>query len=476
MSVEAFDVPIIGESSKVPQDDPSYTLNLYGELVSKDVYTLKPTPGSEVVAQFSISGGGRGLIVVGGRTFGVRGGFFQEMVDGPPLVRGSLTSNAGRVALVANIKPDNGQGQILIVDEDAGYVFDLADDSFIALTAGDNFLGGGSQAAVCAGKAYVFKPGTTFFQSSNAYDFTTWNSSANSSMQSLTRPLLALASDGDKLYGWSEEGFEVWQEQGLPIFSVRQVLAGDKIGILAPFSALVIERYVYWLAKTSTGEGVVYRHDGGGAPERLSTHPIERQIAALADPSDALGDTYTSLGHVFYLLTFRAGNKTLVWDKATNLWHDRAQRDPVTGSPFALPYFSFVILDGDILAIDYRNGNLISVSNDLYQDQGNPIVRERILSVLPREADFLSFYQSVELFGQIGNTPVTESNPNIMMKYSTDRGMTWSLEQWQQAGGNYSYEGRTRWVGLGAAYGLVVWFRVVCNQFVSWRLVRVRAE
>lgn len=474
--IQSFDLPIIGNSSKAPQDDPEYTLNFYAEQVSKDVLTLKPTPGSEMVAQFSVSGGGRGLIVVAGRIFGVRGGFFQELVGDEPVIRGNLASTEGRVAMVANIKPDNAQGQILIVDAEGGYVFDLSDDSYTILTAADNFVGGGSQAAVCAGRAYVFKPGTTFFQSSDLYDFLTWNDTANSSMQSLSRPLLALASNGDLLYGWSEEGFEVWQEQGLPVFSVRQVLAGDKIGILAPFSALFIERYAYWLGKTSTGEGVVYRHTGGGSPERISTHPIERQIADLADPSDALGDTYSSLGHVFYLLTFRAGNISICWDKSTNLWHNRAKRDPVTGALYALSYFSFVILDGDILAIDYRNGKVVSVDNNLFQDEGDPIRRERKLSVFPAEGDYMTFFQSVELFATIGNTPVGQDDPQIMFRYSTDRGVTWSLEDWQQAGGDSTYAGRTRWTGLGSAYGLVPWFAIVANQFVSWRSVRVRAE
>jgi hypothetical protein len=478
--IEPIDIPIIGESSKLPQDDPSFTLNFYGEQVSKDVFTLKPTPGSEVRTQLSVSGGGRGLIVVAGRLFGVRGGYLQEIVNDLPVIRGALNTNAGRVAMVANIKPDNARAQILIVDDGNGYVFDLSDNSYVVLTGvgGDDFLGGGSQAAVCAGKAYVFKPGTTFFQSSNAYDFKVWNTSANTSMQSLSRPLLALASNGDLLYGWSEDGFEVWQEQGLSVtlLSVRQVLAGDKIGILAPFSALFIERHAYWLGKTSTGEGVIYRHTGGGAPERISNHAYERQIAALSDPGDCLGDTYSSLGHVFYLLTFRAGNVSICWDKTTNLWHNRAQRDPSTGSLFALPYFSFVILDGDILAIDYRNGKVVSVDNSIYQDEGNPIRRDRKLSVFPSEADYMTYFQSVELFAQVGNTPVGQDDPQIMFRYSTDRGETWSLEDWQVSGGDSTYSGRTRWIGMGAAYGLVPWFSIVANQFVSWRSVRVRAE
>src|SRR6185295_7314851 len=146
-----FDLPIIGDSNAVPQDDPEFTLNLYAEKVSDQVYTLKPAPGSVTISQFSISGGGRGQIVCNGRQFGVRGGYFQEMIDGAPVIRGALASNTGKIGMIAS-SPTNGLFQILIVGlaESEGYVFELATDTFTALTAADNFYGGGSQVAYCA--------------------------------------------------------------------------------------------------------------------------------------------------------------------------------------------------------------------------------------------------------------------------------------------------------------------------------------
>jgi hypothetical protein len=475
--VNAIDLPIIGNSNQIPQDDPSFTLNFYAEKISDKVLTLKPTPGSEVHAQFSVSGGGRGLITAGGRIFGVRGGYFQEMVNGVPLIRGNLLSLSGPLRMIASTPPDTtGIIQVMIVDEAHGYVFQLDDNSFTILTEADGFLGGGSQVAYCAGRAVVFRPGTTYWQISGLNNFRGWNTTAYASAYTLATPLLAVVANGDLCYFFSSDGFEVWQDQGLEVQPLQRVLSGDKIGILAPQSVLIIERYVYWLAKTSTGEGVVYRHTGGGAPERISDHSTERQIAALASPSDCVGDTYSSLGHVFYLLTFRQGNKTLCWDKTTNLWHNRCQREPVSGVFFALPYFSLIIFQGDIFGIHYQNGKMIRLDNELYQDEGNPIVRDRILAVVPEEADQLVSYQSAELFGQIGNTPVDQEDPKLMLRYSYDRGETWSNEMWQQAGGNSTYAARTRWVGLGSAFGISLWFRVVANQYVSWRSVRMRAR
>lgn len=480
--MKALDLPIVGDSNDVAQDDPQFTLNWYPEKVSDEVHTLKPTPGTLAYAQFS--GGGRGMIVVADRLFAVCGGTFQEWAGGVSVQRGVLQSSIGKVAIISAQPPGSegfnpnteNQSQILIVDDAHGYVFKLSDNSFTQLTAAMNFTGGGSQATFCAGRALVFKPGTTFFQMSAQYDFLTWDTTVYASTETLKTPIKAVASNGDLAYFWSSDGFEVWQDQGQPVLPIRRILAGDNKGILAPFSALFVERYVYWLAGNGQGRGVVYRHIGGGVPERVSNHSTERQIAALSSQDDAIGMTYESLGHIFYILAFTGGNKTIVFDRTTGLWHERAQRNPSTAQLFGLPYVSMVIYQGNILALNIQNGQVVQISDATYTDQGNPIVRDRITSVFPAEGDSLTYGQSVELFGEIGNTPIGQDDPQIMHRYSIDRGKTWSLEDWQQAGGNNSYEGRTKWTGLGAAYGFCFWFRIVASQYVSWRALRVRVE
>lgn len=481
MSVQPIDIPIIGPSDDITQDSPEFSLNMYAEKISEEVYTMKPTPGTDLYAQFSIGGGGRGLLPVNTRLFGVRGSSFQEIVSGAAVIRGSLSSNIGKVAMIFNLKPDDATGQILIVDDTKGYVFNLQTNAFQTLTGTgrDNFLGGGSQAAFCAGRGVVFKPGATFFQVSNLYDFTTWDTTLNSAMQSLNTPLLSLISNGSLLYGFSSDGFEVWEEQATTVtavFPLRQILAGDRIGILAPHSALFSDRWAYWLGGSANGQGVFYKHTGGGQPMRISDHSTERNISDMTTPQDALGFNYKALGHTFIGLNFQAGNRTMVYDDSTQLWHDRCQREPVSGYTFALPFVQTVLYSGSILSVDTRDGTVWKLNESTFTDNGNPIIRERITKVIPKEGDYLTFFQSVELFGQIGNTPVGQDDPQIMMKYSMDRGETWSYEDWQQSGGNNTYEGRTRWTGLGAAYGLAFWFRVVAAQLISWRMLRVRAE
>jgi hypothetical protein len=475
--IEVVDIPIIGSSKNVPQDDPEYTLNMYGEIVDDEVYTLKPTPGSVFDSQLIVGGGGRGLLTVGERQFGIRGGYFQEKIAGAWIIRGTLSSNVGKVGM-AYAKPPSGDSQILIVDDTTGYVYKLADDTFTALSSNPAFVGGGSQAAFCAGRGFVFQPDTTLVQCSEQFDFTIWSGTTTGFFyaESLNTPLLALASNGDFLYCFSSDGFEVQQNQGLSGQPLARVLAGDKNGILAPQSALFINRDCYWLGRTSTGKGIVYRHQGGGRPEAISDNSIDRNIAAMDTPSDAIAWNYESLGHIFYCLTFQKANRTLCYDITTGLWHERCQREPVSGFFNAVPFVSTAIFEGTIFALKYNDGKVVAIDDNAFTDEGNPIIRERILSVIPLEDDQLRYFQSVELFTETGNTPVTQPDPQTMMKYSLNRGKTWSFERWVQQGGFGTYQGRTQWAGLGAGRGFAFWFRVVCDQYISWRKVRLRMD
>ncbi len=129
-----------------------------------------------------------------------------------------------------------------------------------------------------------------------------------------------------------------------------------------------------------------------------------------------------------------------------------------------------------MLGLSYIDGQIYTIDNNTFTDSGNPIIRQRVTQVIPDEGDWQTYYQSVELFGQTGNTPVGNIPVQIVMEFTTDRGETWSMEQWQQSGGNGSYTARTKWTGcLGAAFGMAFRFTVSCDQYISWRSFRVRA-
>ncbi|WP_460918270.1 hypothetical protein, partial [Staphylococcus aureus] len=60
---------------------------------------------------------------------------------------------------------------------------------------------------------------------------------------------------------------------------------------------------------------------------RISTNAIENEIRGYANITDAIGMIYQTEGHVFYVLTFPSADATWVYDKATQLWHQRCWTD-----------------------------------------------------------------------------------------------------------------------------------------------------
>lgn len=573
--IKTVDMPIVGAQSKRPQDDPQRTLNWYPEKTGKTL-TLKPRPGTTLKWRFAINGGGRNLLSLGGRLFGVRGAYLQEILpDGSSVVRGALMTTQGKVAMVGNLPPD-GSGQLLIVDDAHGYVLDIQTNVFTLLTEADHgFVGGLSQAVFCAGRAVAIKPGTGQAQFSDLYDFYSWPGTNFLTAESFPDNLVALASTGNLIYLFGTSSFEVWKDEGYDLFPYTPIIRGDQIGCQAPHSVVVFEKSVHWLGANPDGGGVVYRHTEGGTPQRISDHALERQIAALSDKSDAVGIAYQTLGHPFYVLTFPNGNTSIAWDRSTQLWHEQAIRDRLTGVLNQMPYIAVEFHQGLILALSAQNGDVWEISDQVYSDAGAPIRRERVTSVFPDEGDWMTYLASLELFGQVGisspnqqqsawsftspnpatetpdfrenlrlfvaemnptfnpfpnpamNTaafiaqlndfltwmlanfpgdysddspnPMTQTlpflenldkamaiahdalyppyaDPEVMLRTSRDRGMTWDEELWQKTAGNSTYETRVRWTGLGSAYGFVFWLAIVADCYVSWRSLRLNAE
>ncbi len=407
MPTKPIDLPIVGPSNNVPQDDPQKTLNFYSEKTG-DSWTLKPTPGASLYASLSVNGGGRGSISLGGRLFGVRGGFFQEIVGGVAVVRGTLASTQNPVAIIGDLNAATSTatvtGQILIVDDDHGYVFEFDGDTFTQLTEGTHgFVGGKSQAVFCGGYALSIKPNTNKSGFSALYNFLDWPGTSFIGLQSTVGNIVALASTDQTVFFFTDSGFEAWTTEGYtPPFAFTQIVSGFGIGCEAPRSLFAFNKYIYWLGGNEAGKGVVYRYTEGGTPTRLTDHSTERQIAAISDPSDAIGYCYQSLGHTFYVLSFGIGNQTICYDADTKQWHDRAWRDALTNYMYAVPYVSVIIHDGKLLGLDNRDGVFYEISNDVYTDAGAPIRRERILPVIPEEADWMTYCGFLELFCQVG--------------------------------------------------------------------------
>jgi hypothetical protein len=208
---------------------------------------------------------------------------------------------------------------------------------------------------------------------------------------------------------------------------------------------------VFWLGSSTVGDHSVWVSDGG-APVRISSNNIERELRSFGNIADAYGFAYAYNGHQFYVLTIPSADKTYCYDVTTQEWFNRSTREPGTGrNRYWAPSFATAAYGGIYLGC-YSAQYLIVVDAEKFTDfRGNPIIKRRTSPVFVK--DFAPF--RLDAFWMEWNTGTTTvqdpngqgANPTAMLECSNDGGNTWGMEQWAHGGMIGQYFWRTEWRG-----------------------------
>lgn len=171
-------------------------------------------------------------------------------------------------------------------------------------------------------------------------------------------------------------GSEVWNNAGNPTFPFARI-PGVFIqhGCVAKYSVAVEDLSVFWLSRNNEGQAIAMRGSNYQCL-RISTHALEKIWQGYGKIDDAIGYCYQIQGHVFYVLTFVAANATWVFDDATKLWHQWGSLD---ANGFLGRHRSncHAFAYGQHIVGDYQNGRIYILDQGTYQDNGQPILRER---------------------------------------------------------------------------------------------------
>ncbi len=178
---------------------------------------------------------------------------------------------------------------------------------------------------------------------------------------------------------------------------------------------------------------IVWRLDGY-APVRISTHAVEKDLAAA---TWFRAFRYTQEGHKFYVLNMDVG--TWAYDMATGAWAERQS--------FGLDYYragcSAKAYSQTILG-DNQTGKLYTPSLDVYAENG---VAMPVTIELPPIGDGVErkTLYSLEVFMETGVGTLTVTDPQIILTYSRNGGRSWSNEMWRDLGAIGVYETRAVW-------------------------------
>ena len=233
---------------------------------------------------------------------------------------------------------------------------------------------------------------------------------------------------------------ELWENNGASGFPFGRAANGFiEIGCFNGRTARKLDQSVVWVANDYT-----VRRLSGVTAVRISTHAVEQWLTTVTMGSGR-AYSYTQDGHLFYVLTFPEG--TFVFDATTNEWHERqtyGQNYWIAGvhaQAFGLELVGDITSNkiGYFSATDYDEWGSIQRMEWTYQ----PVYAEG------RRA----FHRRLEIICEVGVglTSGQGSDPEIMLDYSDDGGITWASMPNKKLGQIGQYRQKVVWDRLGSA-------------------------
>jgi len=446
------------------------TVNLYPEVTqggdsAKSRVILIGTPGSAVESDLSSIStyGCRGLhYTADSRLFSIYGGSLIEITsDGNSIERAKVTNLPESPVYFA----DDGTS-LLWADGVSLRGFSLETNSYfhIAFPVEDYR----PSQIVYVGSRFVVIDGTTnTYYYSEVADPRDWRALNSATAQQNADPIMSIVATQSEIWLMGEQSYEVHRlsaNVNLPY----QYAGGSasNIGCGAARSVAVLNNTVFFLGGSTNGTGTIYASNGYNV-NRISNHAIEYAIGKVADTRDAVGFTYTQEGHQFYVLTFMSGDKTIVYDLTTGMFHERATRDALLNIDhrWAPIYAAFAY--GNTFVGNLLEPQLMSLSLDKYSEwDDRPIVRTHQSPIYWDDLR-LAFHREFQLDIETGIGTINGQgiNPQVSLQYSDDAGNTWSSELWTSIGTLGAYQVRCRWRRLGRSRDRV--YRVVISDPVK---------
>lgn len=434
-------------------------VNLYPEVNQRETFMLMPqlggapsilthypTPGLTLKAAASDIGW-RGLYAANnGTLYGVCGASVYAISNRWALTKlGTITTTTGPVSM-----SDNGISLVLVDGSTNGWTIDLASNAFAQLVDPTGLFVGADFVAY-VDTFFIFNaPGTQSFYCSLSNETSFYNLDI-ANKTGYADNLVALAVCQRQIWLLGAQTTEIWYDAGSTTTSFPfAIVSGAFIqhGCVAPHSVATQDNSVFWLGNDPQGNCVVFQGSNYVA-SRISTHAIEQEIQTYSTVSDAIGYVHQMGGHVFYVLTFPTADKTWVYDVAAELWHERMWMD-TNGVEHRHRSNCGVAAYGEFVVGDWENGNLYVYDVQNYTDNGAAIRRIRGFPHVINELKRIMYRQFVADM-QYGGTTDPAQIPQIELRWSDDRGVSYGNPVLQALGQVGQTQVMAQWQRLGMA-------------------------
>jgi len=457
-------IPLIGSYNRGRSVivNPETCMNLYPEMqpqTSKNQIVLVGTPGLKLFID-------TGYVcrclhaTTNGKMFSVNGrNVYVINETAAKTLLGTMASATGIVKTAENMNLNYHPYQTAFVDGTKGYIYDFSNNTFTEITSGYE---AGTHIVYIDGYFIQNIVNTNKFIYSTLYNGKEWDSALDVYFaEGSADNIEAVEKLNNQLWVFGSQTTEVWQPTGVNTAPFERIApANMDIGIGAKYSVAVIGGSIFWLGAGRGGNNIVWKASGF-SPERVSTNAIEYLLGQMSDVSDAVAYAYSDEGHFFYVLNFPTGDKTLVYDLTTGLWHQRGFLDTGTGMVGRHRSIVQCFWNNKNYVGDYADGKIYNLNLDYYSDNSTAIHRERTTPNISFENKLFTInYVEVEMERGIGLNTGQGSAPIMMIQSSKDGGKTWGSELHGSIGAMGKYKTRIKFNRLGSGRDRVLKFSI----------------
>ena len=454
----------------------------YGGSTAKSVISLFGTPGLLKYTDAILAGPVRGSIAAklspnnsaseAWAVIGTEFGFVNSNGHFTPLA--AVISDGQPVSMALNTY------QILIVGAGHAYCYTIATNTILDVTT--LLAGIPIQCQQSDGYFIVTFLNTNKFQMSQILDGTTWPGLLVNEVNVFPENIQSIIVNHRELWVMGSQHIQPYQNTGSA--EVFDVIPGTLIekGCAATFCPCRLDNSVFWIDEDERGGRSAWRSNGY-TPQRISTHAVETDLNSYNTAQIATMTTYAYQpdGHIFWVWYIPASQWSWVYDVVEGLWHKRSSWNSATG--LAGPHFSqnHIYAYGKHLVGDWNSGNIYEMSLNYFDDNGTAIQRTRRAPTIGDEMKRI-FHSSLTIDFDTGLGPqpaLVDGNgnprePQAMLRWSNNRGKTWSNQYAKNCGFAGEYKTRAIWRRLGQSRYRV--YELTVSDPIPWTIVDAYLE
>ncbi|MGB0943136.1 MAG: hypothetical protein ACPGUE_12070 [Marinomonas sp.] len=232
------------------------------------------------------------------------------------------------------------------------------------------------------------------------------------------------------IYRFGERTTEPWYNSGAGSPPIDRIDGQElNVGLGAIYSVANTDNAVYWLGDDKS----VYRISGN-IKEKVSDDALSNEIEGFSRIDNAFGYSFSLQGQDFYLITFPDANKTYVINEqlGSQGWFNLSSADGAYSGKALIQAYNKNIVS--------NSGKLLVLNPDVYTEDGQQIIRERITGTLNAEVLGIKGQRlkmsRLELFVEAGVGLITGQGerPRLLIETSIDGGRSYSHSAWVEIG------------------------------------------